>query len=160
MRAASLAFTCLTTGLTILPAPALAATGADTKSVVVTATFDSRTSLRVSSQLLQFDVVDGEAVAAIDFSAGARTRSGGEVVLTVEPARAAEGPGGAADVETSVTFAGEGDGTRSGALSSSSPAVAGRWNGSGLRTGRMVFSLRSAAPGSYSLPVRFVLSTP
>jgi hypothetical protein len=141
--------------------PLAAASGSDAKTVVVAATVASRMSLKVSTQLLQFEVADGgEAVAAIDFSAGARTQTGGEVVLTVEPMRATEGPGGAADVETSVTFAGEGEGTRSGSLIANAPAVAGRWNGSGLRTGRMVFALRSAAPGSYSLPVRFVLSTP
>jgi hypothetical protein len=38
--------------------------------------------------------------------------------------------------------------------------VAGRWIGSGLRTGRLTFALRSAVAGTYSLPVRFVLSAP
>jgi hypothetical protein len=134
----------------------------DSKAMTVTAAIGSRTSLKVSSQLLQFDVRDpgDEAVAVVDFSAGARTRQGGEVVLTVEPQRAAAGPGGAADVETALTFAGEGDATLSGTLLPMSPSVAGRWSGSGLRTGRVMFALRASASGNYRVPVRFVLSTP
>jgi hypothetical protein len=80
--------------------------------------------------------------------------------LSVEPLRAIDGPGGAADVETSLSFQGSGDGTLAGPLSPDTQAVAGRWLGSGLRTGRFVFSLRAAAPGSYTVPIRFVLSTP
>ena len=162
MRLHPIVLTTFVAGFPALLAPPVAmASGSDAKTVLVSATFASRTSLKVSSQLLQFEVAEsGEAVAAIDFSAGARTQAGAEVMLTVEPARAVEGPGGAADVDTAVTFAGEGEGTRSGALIAHAPAVAGRWNGSGLRTGRMGFALRSAAPGRYSLPVRFVLSAP
>ena len=33
-------------------------------------------------------------------------------------------------------------------------------NPSGLREGRVVFTLRANASGTYTLPVRFVLSTP
>ena len=133
-----------------------------TASITVTAEFASRTSLRVSSQLLRFDVNSPEepGVAAIDFSAGARTRNGGEVLLTIEPLRAVKGPGGAADVESSITFAGTGNGLITGTLQQSAAVVAGRWNGSGLRTGRLTFALRAAVSGSYTLPVRFVLSTP
>jgi hypothetical protein len=132
-------------------------------SVAVSAQFSSRTSLRVSTDLLRFDVADPDrsATAAVEFSAGARTYSGAEVVLSVEPLRAVEGPGGAADdVPSSVSFSGEGAGTMAGALSSSSPSVAGRWLGSGLRQGRVVFALRAGLSGSYSVPVRFVLSAP
>jgi hypothetical protein len=138
------------------------ASDSTTATVAVSATFGSRTSLKVSSQVLQFDVRDpaAPATAAIDFSAGARTRQGGEVVLTVETVHAIQGPGGAAGVETSVSFAGEGTGTLSGALTSASASVAGRWAGSGLRTGRLVFNLRAGASGSYTLPVRFILSAP
>jgi hypothetical protein len=82
------------------------------------------------------------------------------VVLSVEPLRAFDGPGGAADVVTAVSFSGVGEGTTSGALVQSQPSIAGRWTGSGLRTGTLVFVLRAAAPGTYLLPVRFVLSTP
>ena len=140
----------------------LSAEATDSKSVTITAMFGSRTSLKVSSQLLQFDVTEPgrDAIATVDFSAGARTRQGEEVVLTVEPMRAIDGPGGAADVETALTFTGQGDGTLSGTLDPIAPTVAGRWHGSGLRTGRVTFALRVNAAGTYQVPVRFVLSTP
>ncbi len=146
---------------TLVQAPA-GATGPASGVVVVSAQFGSRTSLRVSTELLQFDVIaPGQpATAAVTFSAGARTRSGADVVLSVEPVRAVDGPGGAADVESSLAFEGEGEGTLSGVIAGSAPSVAARWSGSGMRTGRLVFSLRSRAPGSYTVPVRFVLSTP
>ncbi len=145
----------------VVPASA-GASGATSGVVVVSAQFGSRTSLRVSTELLQFDVVaPGQpATAAITFSAGARTRSGADVVLSVESVRATDGPGGAADVESSLAFEGEGEGTTSGVIAGPAPTVAARWSGSGLRTGRLVFSLRSRAPGSYTVPVRLVLSTP
>lgn len=144
-----------------LPSVCVAEASATT-SIAVTARFSSRTSLKVSSQLLQFSVTaPGEAaLATVEFSAAARTRPAGEVVLTVEAVRAMDGPGGAADIDTAVTFSGEGEGTAAGALASAVPSVAGRWSGSGLRTGRLTFALRSAVTGSYSVPLRFVLSTP
>ena len=100
------------------------------------------------------------AVAVIDVSAAARTRQSGEVVLTVEGLGSLVGPGGAADAETSLTFSGDGEGLTSGNLRPSAPAVAGRWIGSGLRTGRLTFALRSSVAGTFLLPVRFVLSAP
>ena len=161
MRLTALLFASCLVGPAVVASPAHAADSASA-TVAVSASFGSRTSLKVSSQLLQFDVNDpaSPATAAIDFSAGARTRQGGEVVLTVEPVRAVQGPGGAADVEAAVTFAGEGTGTLSGALRPASTTVAGRWTGSGLRTGRLVFALRAGSSGSYTLPVRFILSAP
>jgi hypothetical protein len=148
--------------LTLASASAAAAADSATGTVVVTAQFSSRTSLRISSELLQFDVAaPGQAAdAAVDFSAGARTHSGSEVMLSVEPVRGLNGPGGAADVESSVSLAGQGDGTLTGSIGFAGPTVAGRWAGSGLRTGRLVFSLRVAASGRYTLPVRFVLTAP
>ncbi|MEX1127570.1 MAG: hypothetical protein WD227_10610 [Vicinamibacterales bacterium] len=131
-------------------------------AVVVTARFGPRTSLTVSSRVLRFDVANpSDAVQAeVDFSAAARTQAGAEVVLSVEREQAVSGPGGAADVETSITFTGEGNGTMAGTVEGGSPAIAGRWTGSGRRTGRLIFSLRAGASGSYTLPVRFVLSSP
>jgi hypothetical protein len=128
----------------------------------VTATLGSRTSLKVSTELLQFEIStpDQQAVAVVDFSAGARTHSGAVVMLTVEPLRAITGPGGASDVETALTFGAQGDGLLSEVLQPSTPIVAGRWNGSGLRTGRVMFKLRASATGHYTVPVRFVLSAP
>jgi hypothetical protein len=163
MRLTALLFaSCLIAPAVLMqPSPAAAA-DSTSATVAVSASFASRTSLKVSSQLLQFDVSDpaSPATAAVDFSAGARTRQGGEVVLTVESVHAIQGPGGAADVDAAVTFAGEGTGTLSGALQPSSSTVAGRWTGSGLRTGRLVFALRAGASGAYTLPVRFILTAP
>ena len=162
MRALQLAVVAvLFAAVSAVPAVCVAEESA-TASVAVSAQFSSRTSLKVSSQLLQFAVTaPGEAaLATVEFSAGARTRPAGEVVLTVEATRAMDGPGGAADIDTAVTFSGEGEGTTAGALGSAAPSVAGRWSGSGLRTGRLTFALRSAVTGSYSVPLRFVLSTP
>ena len=132
--------------------------GAESKSstVAVVAGFGTRTSLKVSSQILEFAVSDpGQpAVAVIEFSAGVRTQNGADVVLTVERLPSTECPEG-----TAVTFAGEGLGTIGGTLDSRAPTIAARWTVSGLRTGRLTFVLH-AAPGTYTVPVRFVLSAP
>jgi len=160
MRSRSLAFCTIALALACGAAPAL---GQQVASANVQVRFDvaTRTSLKVSSELLQFEVAQsgGTATAAIDFSAGARMSSGADVVLSVEPLRAVEGPGGAADVESSVSFAGSGPGLLAGALAGDT-AIVGQWRGSGLRQGRVVFTLRANASGTYTLPVRFVLSTP
>ncbi len=131
-------------------------------TVTVSAQFASRTSLTVSTERLRFDVArpDQPALAAVDFAAAARTQAGAEVVLSVEPVRPADGPGGAADVESSITFTGEGEGTLGGTIATSSATPAGRWIGSGAHNGRLLFSLRAAAPGTYTLAMRFVLSAP
>lgn len=133
-----------------------------TSTLTMTAQVHARSVLRVSTRLLRFDVVDSSApaTAALEFTAASRTRSDGEVVLTIEPERWIEGPGGAADVDAAVAFTGEGPGTASGELAPSTPATAGRWIGSGLRTGRLSFTLRAGARGAYVLPVRLVLSAP
>ena len=102
----------------------------------------------------------GVATASIDFSAGARVAAGADVVLTVEPLRQLEGPGGAADAETSIAFEGVGEGLVRGRLDGVGPAIAGRWQGSGLRQGRLSFTIRASAAGTYALPLQFVLSTP
>jgi hypothetical protein len=128
-------------------------------SVVVTAQFSSRTSLRVSTDVLKFDVAaaGSRATAAVDFSAGARTHTGGEVMLSVERLRSA----GGTEPESFVSFAGRGNGTLDGSLDSGlSQAAAGRWTGSGLRHGRLVFALHAGAPGAHIVPVRFILSAP
>ena len=158
MRLATVALVFALTFTGLAPVGVADQTGA---SVVVQAQFSSRTSLKVSAQALQFNVIDpgGPARAVVDFSAGARTTSGSEVVLSVESERAIDGPGGAADVETSVSITGEGGGT-TGQVTMQGSTVAGRWSGSGLRAGRLIFSLRAAASGTYSLPLRFVLSAP
>ena len=146
-----------------LPAPAAGAESASSgTSVRVAADFASRTSLKVSTQTLQF--VAGqpgdESIVVVEFTAAARTRTGGDVVLTVESERMPAGPGGAADVEAAVSFSGDGAGTHAGLLRTASASVAGRWQGSGIRSGRLKFALHAPAAGTYTVPVRFVLSTP
>jgi hypothetical protein len=143
-------------------APRAAASDTATATIAAHARFASRTSLRVSAQTLHFDVTDPGAPATlrVDFVAGARTRPGGEVVLTIEPLRVIEGPGGAADVGASVEFSGETEGTLAGIISTTGAVVAGRWVGSGRHAGSLRFSLRSGVAGTYSLPVRFVLTAP
>jgi hypothetical protein len=139
--------------MSVAPNSAAAADTA-TANVVVSVQFSSRTSLRVSGDLLQFDVAatGAAATAAIDFSAAARTHASAEVLLSVEPTRGADG--------TALTFAGEGNGTVDGALSALAPTVAARWTGSGVRNGRLVFALTGGAAGRYVVPLRFVLTAP
>ena len=148
--------------IVLAAASTVSAADAATARVVVSVQFASRTSLKVSTDLLQFEVAgpNRPATASVDFTAGARTQAGAEVLLSIEQLRAVQGPGGASDLESSVSFVGEGDGTLAGALVATAPAVAGRWLGSGLRQGRLVFALRAGASGNYILPVRFVLSAP
>jgi hypothetical protein len=130
-------------------------------TVTVTARFDTRTSLTVSTRVLHFDVQDPaqSATEVVDVQAAARTIAGGEVVLSVESPVAAYGPG-PSDVETALSFEGHGNGLISGVLDSTSPRIAGRWIGSGKRTGQLVFALRASEAGRYARPVRFVLSAP
>lgn len=153
--------------LLMVPVLALCASGAAaedvaTGNITVNVTVAARTSLKVSSRVLHFDVTQPGAVAtaAMEFSAGARLSSGSDVVLTVEPLRGLDGPGGAADVETALDFVGEGEGMLAGSIAMARSTIVGRWQGSGLREGRVIFQLRADAAGTYSLPVRFVLSTP
>lgn len=144
----------------LLAAPS-AAESAETISttVAVVAEFSTVTSLRVSSQTLQFAAAqpDLPAVAVVDFVAGARTRQGGEVMLSVEPMTGLVPDEGSSDV--AVTFTGQGAGLLSGTLASTGSTPVARWTGSGLRTGRLTFSLPQTA-GAPTLPVRFVLSAP
>ena len=141
-----------------------AARAEDVKSanVAVNVTLATRTSLKVSSRLLHFDVTQPGAIAtaALEFTAGARMPAGSDIVLSVEPLRGIEGPGGAADVDCDLSFTGEGLGLLAGPVAAARSTIVGRWQGSGLRHGRVVFSLRASAAGTYSLPLRVVLSTP
>lgn len=133
-----------------------------TATVNATAHFGTRSTLTVSTDVLRFDVTNpaAPAVMTIDFAAAVRTKADGEVLLTVEPLRAVEGPGSAADVEAAIDFTGDGEGTLAGPLDAGRPALAGRWTGSGRRTGRLQFALTARTAGTYTMPVRFVLSVP
>jgi hypothetical protein len=59
-----------------------------------------------------------------------------------------------------VQFVGEGDATLSGALPAGVTRIVARWIGGGQRRGRIVFTLRNAPPGAYSIPVRLSVSVP
>jgi hypothetical protein len=133
-----------------------------TAAVRVNVQIAARTSLKVSSHVLHFDVAEpgGAATASIDFSAGARAPAGADVVLTVERLHDVDGPGQAADVEPTITFEGEGAGMVPGTIHCDTPSVAARWHGSGKREGRLVFTMRSSATESYNVPVRLVLAIP
>jgi hypothetical protein len=123
-----------------------------TARVAILVQVTARTSLTVSTDQLRFDPLpDGGAEADVDFCAAARIASGSDIVLTVQPLTPVDGV---------VTFSGSGDGTRAGTLSAVAPATAGRWHGSGLRRGHLVFRVRDAAHAALSVPVRFVLSAP
>jgi hypothetical protein len=140
------------------PAPAQATSAGATVSV----TFSARGTVRASAPVLIFDVTDPSqaAVASIDFVAAARTTPGGNVDLIVDAAGPVSGPGGAADVETSLALEGGTEGVLSAALSPTVRSMAARWSGGGRRTGRLVFSLRASAPGTYSVPVSLAVSVP
>ena len=127
-------------------------------SVTVVATFSSRTTLQVSSDLLRFDVIsaDAPATASIDFVAAARTHAGGPVVLSIEPVRPADSD----DAASSLSVNGDGASTMSTAISADEPTVAGQWIGSGVRRGRLVFALRTAMLGNHVIPIRLVLTAP
>jgi hypothetical protein len=156
---AILIHTVLAIGVNVWPARAAETV---TSTISVNVRVAARTSLKVSSQVVRFNVLEpgAPATASIDFSAGVRVRSGADVVMTIESLRPLAGPDGAADVETSIAFDGNGDGLVSGRLDPESPSVAGRWRGSGLRLGRLSLPIRTNAAGTYTLPIRIVLSTP
>ncbi len=136
---------------TLTPLPASAAEVV-TARVAILVEVAARTSLTVSTDQLRFNPLpDGGAEADVDFCAAVRVASGSDIVLTVQPLTPVDGV---------VTFSGTGDGTRDGTLSTGGPALAGRWHGSGLRRGRLVFRLRDPARVPVSVPVRFVLSAP
>jgi hypothetical protein len=151
-------------GLSLAPCLVPGAAAAETAgaSVAVSVQFSSRTTLRVSTDLLRFDVTgpDEPATVAVDFAAGARTHTGAEVLLSVEPVCDSEALPATGEAQSAVSFSGQGNGTLSGSLHGIAPAVAGRWFGSGWRQGRLVFALHGARSGSYTLPVRFILTAP
>lgn len=139
------------------------ASGAESSvSLSVQAQVSGRTSLHVSTDTLRFDVAAaaGSATASVDFSASARTHAGGDLVLSIELLRTMGHSDGFNEAEAALSFAGEGAGTAGGDIAATGSHVAARWTGSGHRTGRLVFTLRTGSAGAYSVPVRFVLTAP
>jgi len=128
-------------------------------SINVVATFSSRTTLQVSADLIEFEVMGSSApvTASIDFVAAARTHAGAPVVLSIESIGLSGGP---STLDASLSFSGEGEGTKAGIISPDSPTIAGQWIGSGVRRGRLVFALRATDTGTYAVPLRFVLTAP
>jgi hypothetical protein len=124
-------------------------------SVTVVAAFSSRTTLQISSDRLQFDVTQPQtpATASIDFLAAARPHAGDLVVLSIEPVASNRVP-------STLSFSGEGEGTRSGTVAADRLSIAGQWIGSGVRHGRLVFTLHADAAGAFNVPIRLVLSAP
>lgn len=120
-------------------------------AIVASAEVRARSGVRVSSDVLHFDVADGgaAAVAAITFAAGVRAAADADVRLL---ASVAADPGVTValvsiDGATEVPVAGAG----------TAPVVVARWNGGGLRTGELRFALRGAQ-GRYAVPVRIEVS--
>ncbi len=134
------------------------------RSIVIGARVGVATALRVSESVLRVPAsIGGQSavLATIDVEAAARTRTDGEVVLTVE---ALSGLGtlgaGAPQGEVAIEFAGSADGMESGTLSAT-PQVAGRWSGSGVRRGRLTFTLHASGDVTGGVvQLRFLLTTP
>lgn len=134
------------------------------RSLVIGATVANASSLRLSSSALHVGSVEGGRVVVVGtivFDASARTRTTGEVILTVEALRDPDTlTGGPSGDDVVVEYGGSSDGVVPGVLSTG-PQVAGRWTGSGVRHGQLVFTLRSQSPTvGGTIPLRFVLATP
>jgi hypothetical protein len=144
----------------LLPVALGAQSGDRSATIIATAAIAPRTSLHVSTRVLEFTVTPGsdEAVAVVEFTSAARALPAAEVFLTVKADGALAGPGGAADVETDLRFAGDVAGTLAGPMSRTEVVTLARWPGGGVRRGRFLFTLRAATPGTYTLPVTFAVN--
>ena len=152
--ALSVAFLCAATAVPQASGP--------TASIAATVAVSPRTSLSVSAPVLRFLVPEGsnEATASIDFRAGVRAMPGVDVQLIAEPAvPSGDAPRGPA-LDAALFFEGQGEGMVAGVLPTGAPGVVARWSGGGQRSGRIVFTLQGVAPGTYSIPVRFLVNVP
>lgn len=140
------------------------AVGQETRTTLtMAATVDSRTSLRVSSSHVRFDIVEGTPAepAFVDFIVAARARADGDVVLTVEAVGRLERLSGGRSAGEHVVVWFQGEGEHAGALTETTPQVAGAWKGSGVRHGRVAFRLLGApVAAAYVQELKFVLSAP
>ena len=135
-----------------------------TAVLAMSADIGPRVALKVSRTTLQFSVENRGPVlpqSAIDFTASARTRNGGEVILAVEPLTGLTDADGASCGGGDVEIVGVGS-SRSGArLDGMGPRVVAQWQGSGRRAGRVVFQLHGESPTrACMMSVRLVLTTP
>lgn len=148
---------------TAFPSGAQAADSTE-KSIAARVEVSGRTALRVSADVLEFEVLDPAVpvAAAIEFSAGVRTQPGGEVLLIVEPLAVTHDSEGVDIVEEGVSRAAAGNAQDSDVvdLSTPGPRIVRRWSGGGLRHGTVRFTLRAPKPGRYTVPLRMVLSVP
>ena len=132
---------------------AVAGTGpqVSTSTLTATASFAPRTSLTISTPTLRFVVTDPAipALATVDYSAAARTVANGEVTLVMRVA-------GEVPPDGMLRISAGSGGVVVGGVVALEDVAAARWTGSGLRTGRMTVAL-SARPGTYDVPVTFVL---
>lgn len=130
-----------------------------TKQVLLTAHVGAASSLRVSAEQVVFTVLPGQesAIGTIEYLALVRTGRDAEVVLVLESVAGIEFAGGAADVETEVSFD-CGGGPRG--LAPGAPTLAARWVGSGSRSGQIALTLRAPVAGTYVVPLRLQLVAP
>jgi hypothetical protein len=138
--------------------PPLRAQAVRTQVLSLQTSLAPRTSLRVSTSRLRFDVAaDGSVTgAAADYRAAARTAAQGRVVLTIQPDGALVGPGGSAATGLAVRC---GEAAGAAPLKAGRSQVVGRWTGSGVWQGSVNCRLEGAtAPGSYFQPVNFVVA--
>jgi hypothetical protein len=142
--------------MAMTPADLAAQTSA---GATVTLAFAPRATVTASSPVLLFDVVDPAmpAAATLDFVAAARTAPGGEVRLIAE-VDSLPGEAGPAGPEALILLEGGADGAVADDVDPAAPTLAARWIGSGRRTGRLVFWLRAASPGTYAIPVKLSVS--
>jgi hypothetical protein len=136
----------------------LRAQAVGTQTLILRTSVAPRTSLRVSTSRLRFDVAaDGSvAGAAADYRAAARTAEREHVVLTIQPDGALEVPDGSGTTGLAVLCGEEAGATP---LTVGRPQVVGRWAGSGVRQGAISCRLQGATtPGSYLQPVKFLVS--
>ena len=148
VRAAAVVF-----GVVILTGAPSAGQQIATQSVSATVSFAPRTALTVSTRVLRFVVTDAmtPATASVEFSAAARTSTDGSVALMAEPTGMVGLSSG-----VSLEIVSGPDGIVPGTVSSQQRVVAGRWTGSGVRSGRITFQLR-AQPGRYDIPLALLL---
>ncbi len=135
-----------------------------TVTLRITADVGTQARLRVSNTVLRFDgsrSAEVQPQATVEFDARARTHSGGEVVLTVELLDDLVDLDQTGKAPTTLSAAASGDASSQGRLSTGTRHVVARWIGSGMRTGRVCFSVIGESPeGALTVPIRMTLIVP